>query len=1146
MKRNFWKKFTSIVISVLMLLCFATPSNAFAVEENDTVKLQILATSDLHGRFEAYDYAVNEKDPSGSLTQLSTMIKELREENPNTILVDNGDTIQDNSSELFLDDSMHPMLLAMNEIGYDTWTLGNHEFNFLPKLDKIMKESKAKVLCGNVYKPDGERLASPYTIVEKGGVKVGIIGMVTPNIVKWDSKNLEGYKVTNPIDEVKEAIKELSGKVDVMIAVVHMGEDPEYDKAGSGAKELAEACPELTAIVAGHAHSKIEGDTVNGVLITEPYKFGKALSKIDLTLSKVDGKYKVVDKSSVLKYVQTDDKTYEEDKDLLEKLEPYHKRAVDDANTQIGTLEGGDLVPADEIPGIPTAQIQDTPMIDFINKVQMYYGNADVSSVACFRSDANMKEGIIKKSDVSMIYKYDNTLEVLKVTGAQLKKYMEWSAQYYNTYKPGDVTISFNPNIRGYNYDMFSGVKYDIDISKEPGNRIVNLTYMDGTPVKDTDEIKLAVNNYRASTTLLNKENGLFKDDNVEVIYDSSTRSDGGRIKDFIRYYITDVAKGKITASVDNNWKIIGADLSNPLRDEVIEKVKSGDIVIPKSEDGRTDNVKSLNVYDLINQGKLEGYKYIDVLTVNDFHGALSEGSKDAGIKKLVNEIKKAKKENPNTIFVSGGDMYQGSAMSNLMYGKPVVEAFKEAGLAYSAVGNHEYDWGADRIANWAKEGNFEFLAANIYDKATNKPVTYAKPYAITDVDGVKVAFIGLATPETADKTKAENVKDVEFKDPVEILPQYIKEVRDKGAQVVIALTHLGAYQDYNTQEITGEAADLTQVEGLDAVVSAHTHTTVCGTVNNVPIVQAYKQGRAIGKLRILYDTKNDKLVSIIPSVDLLYERKETLADDADTDALMKTYEEKLNPILEEKVATTTVDIPHDRGTSSLMGEFTCDIMRKAAGTQIAIQNGGGLRVGFEKGDITVGDMYQLMPFDNTLVTLKLTGEQLKQTIENGIGNPNISFGQVGGLYVKYDLSRPFGDRVTAMALENGEVIQPDKYYSVVVNDFMITGGDGYTVLAEGKDIKNTQIPIRDCLIDYLKAQKTVTPVYKGYQDTKLNVETTTSTNTNAIVYVVKKGDCLWLIGKKFGVPYTEIGKQNNIKNLNLIFIGQKLTIPVK
>lgn len=592
---------------VFTLFSFHSTKEVFANEE--TKEIQIIGTSDLHGRFAPYEYAMNEANTKGSLSQISSLIKELKEKNPNTMVVDAGDTVQDNSSQLFLKDDIHPMVLAMNEIGYDTWTLGNHEFNYgVPTLEKMMSQfTNTSILCGNVYKPNGEPLGKAYEIVDINGVKVANIGMVSPHITKWDGPNLEGYKVTNPVEETKKAVKEIQDnkKADIIIATVHMGKDTEYG-LGDSASEIAEACPEIAAIICGHAHSTIKGEAVNGVLITEPGKYGEFVSKIDIKLTKnSNGKYAIKDRSTDVKSDLVEVKTYKEDEALKSKLAPQHEKALADANIIIGELKGGDLAPANEIKGITEAQLRDTPLLDLILEVQMHYGKKNVSNgahhvsaAAIFDSKANAKEGKIKKADTSKIYKYDNTLMTLKINGNQLKKYMEWSAKYYNSFKEGDLTISFNEKIRMYNYDMFGGVKYEINISKPEGSRIENLTYNDGTAVKDGDIIYLTVNNYRANTTLLNSDSGIFKGENVDVVYDSANEQLSA-VRDFIREYIVKEKNGVITPKLDNNWKLTGYNFDKAKRDAAVKLINEGKVDIPTSEDGRTPNVRSVTWDDI-------------------------------------------------------------------------------------------------------------------------------------------------------------------------------------------------------------------------------------------------------------------------------------------------------------------------------------------------------------------------------------------------------------------------------------------------------------------------------------------------------------------------------------------------------------------
>ncbi len=529
----------------------------------------------------------------------------------------------------------------------------------------------------------------------------------------------------------------------------------------------------------------------------------------------------------------------------------------------------------------------------------------------------------------------------------------------------------------------------------------------------------------------------------------------------------------------------------------------------------------------------LAAEKEIVILSINDFHGALAPAGKNVGAAKLVDALKTEKAKNPEgTIIVSAGDNYQGSAMSNLLYGEPVSTVFKEMGIELSAVGNHEFDWGIDRINQWAKDGGFTFVCTNIYDKRTNEPVDWAEPFAIIEKEGVKVGFIGLATPRTAYTTLKANVVNYEFRDPVATLVEWVPKVQSAGADIVIALTHLGAFQD-KEGNITGEAADLCAVDGVDAVISAHTHQRVSGMVNGKPLVQAYKQGRSFAKLTFIFDEDN-KLISAEPFLDNLYDRADTLKDDADTLVVYEKYEDELNPILGKVLGKTTVDLDHDRYAGpSLLGEWACEIMQDKAGVQIAMTNGGGLRIPIPAGKITAGILYEVMPFDNTLYTMKLSGADVKANIEHGIMNDDIGWIQISGVKVDYDKNAEAGNRITSMVLEDGTPIEMDKFYTVVTNDFMFTGGDNYN-FENSKDGLNTYIPIRDALMEAVEKAGTISPVKRNWL----------SEAKSGKIYVVEAGDSVWEIAQKFGTTIEKIVALNELTNSRLIRPGQKLVIP--
>lgn len=560
----------------------------------------------------------------------------------------------------------------------------------------------------------------------------------------------------------------------------------------------------------------------------------------------------------------------------------------------------------------------------------------------------------------------------------------------------------------------------------------------------------------------------------------------------------------------------------------------------------------------------------IDIVSFNDFHGAVAEdvkeGGKNVGMAKLVATTKEYMGVNPNTIFVSGGDQYQGTSESNLTLGRPVNAMMKGMGVVASAVGNHEFDWGTEHMTKWQADGGFTFLAANIIDTATKQPVAWAKPYMMVEKNGKKIALLGFSTKETIVLTSSKYTKGLEFAEPAEVAKTWVEFLQSGKApegkpDAIIALTHVPTYQDKETQAITGEEMEaLAKVKGIDGIISGHSHQTVSGVIGEVPVVQAYYNGRVFGKLSLEFNT-DGSLKKVTPSVDLLYKRKNDMIADADATKVFDEITAELAPIKNTKIGVATGTFTHDTETeqTTQLGEFVCKLMAEKAGVDIAIQNGGGLRRDLPAGDITMGLMYEIMPFDNALTTIELTGADLIKNIENGLGQPDARDGSFSGLKVEYDMDKPHMSRITKITTLDGKAIDPAAYYKVVSNDFLIDtkGADGY-MFADGKNKTYLGVPIREAMVDYIKAAKTITPANNEYEVNKTGVaaevkpapETKPATEvkpaTETKVYVVKSGDVLWKIAKQFEMTYQELGKMNNLKNLNLIQVGQELLVPAK
>lgn len=583
------RKLFSLAIALMLIVGIFSPTIANA--EKESVKITILGTTDLHANIYNWSYENGKETEDFGMAKVYSVVEEVRAKNPNTLLLDNGDTIQGTilSDDLynFNLDLKHPVIDVMNFMKYDAMTLGNHEFNFgLEMVKKIEEEAKFPMLAANAtYAKDGSYLVEPYIIKELAGVKVGILGITNPNIPRWDGPKVGDLKFATPLETAKKYIPEIKAKgADIIIISTHIGYESEY--GGDGADAIVAAFPEVAAVLTGHSHST-EKQKVGNTLVGAAKNEGREVVKFDFELVEKDGAWTIAD--STVDIVEV--KEYKASEELKEYAKEYHEKTLDFLTEVIGTA-ASDFAPASEIPGIPEAQLRDTGVIDLINNVQLKATGADVAGAALFSAGSNLRTGDITYASIFEIYKYPNTLIGVEVTGAELKAYMEWSAAYYNSFVPGDINLSFNPSIRVYNYDMFQGVDYKVDVSKPVGERIVDLKFK-GKLLKDTDTLKLAVNNYRYGGL---KNMGIISG---EAYFESDPKSLRSYIADYIR------EEKVINPVTDNNWEVIGADLNHPLRDYIIGEIKAGNIEIPKSEDGRTVNVKAINAKEFIKEGKI-------------------------------------------------------------------------------------------------------------------------------------------------------------------------------------------------------------------------------------------------------------------------------------------------------------------------------------------------------------------------------------------------------------------------------------------------------------------------------------------------------------------------------------------------------------
>ncbi len=568
MSKHRRNRILSAVLSAALVLSLSTTALAAGTGE---VHLTIIGTSDTHGNVWGYSYEDMKESTGDGLARISTYVNGVRAENPNTILVDAGDTIQGTimTDDLYAKDTAdHPVPAALNYMQYDAWVLGNHEFNFgVDNLKAIVDQADMPVLAANVKNADGSYLTGAgYTIVERGGVKVAIIGVTTPNIPRWDGtkQGVSDLTFTSMADAVADCIDEIGSSADIIMVSAHAGLGAEYSTDGADAAQtILDQCPEVDVLQLGHTHTTYVNND-GAIPVGETKNNAGEVVRYDLTLNSSKEITAATVETVSMKGVEPDQGLRN-----VPAIQAAQTKTVSFIQDNVLGHAAADFQPVNEINGLPEGRLQDTAVIDLIGTVQLENSGADVTAVALFKDTSDLKKGDLNYGNLFDIYKFPNVLYTVKVTGAEMKAYMEWAAACWNQWQPGDMNISFNSDKPGYLHDHFIGLNYEINLSKPAGQRIENVTFQ-GKPLSDTQELTLCVNDYRYTGL---KNEGIISG---EKLWESSAS-----VRDMLLVYLGQ--HDPLEPTVDNNWKITGVDLQkdNPQRAAYIEQINSGKLAVP-------------------------------------------------------------------------------------------------------------------------------------------------------------------------------------------------------------------------------------------------------------------------------------------------------------------------------------------------------------------------------------------------------------------------------------------------------------------------------------------------------------------------------------------------------------------------------------
>ena len=527
--------------------------------EGQTVDVRILATTDLHTNLVNYDYYQDKPVETLGLAKTAVLIEKAKKENPNVLLVDNGDTIQGTplgTYKAIVDPvekgEQHPMYAALQALGFEAGTLGNHEFNYgLDYLNRVIETAGLPIVNANVLDPaTGKFIYQPYKIIEKTftdtqgrltTVKIGVTGIVPPQILNWDKANLEGKVVVrDSVEAIRDIIPEMrKAGADITLVLSHSGiGDDKYEKGEENEGYQIASLPGVDAVVTGHSHAEFPSGNgtgfyekypgvdgvngkINGTPVTMAGKYGDHLGVIDLKLNYTDGKWKVTDSKGSIRKVDT--KSNVADQRVIDIAKESHQGTINYVRQQVGTT----TAPITSYFSL----VKDDPSVQIVNNAQLWYAKQELagtpeanlpilSAAAPFkagtRGDAtaytDIPAGPIAIKNVADLYLYDNVTAILKVNGAQLKEWLEMSAGQFNTIDPNDSQPQnlVNTNYRTYNFDVIDGVTYEFDITQPNkydregklanpnASRVRNLKYQ-GKEIDPNQEFIVVTNNYRSN-----------------------------------------------------------------------------------------------------------------------------------------------------------------------------------------------------------------------------------------------------------------------------------------------------------------------------------------------------------------------------------------------------------------------------------------------------------------------------------------------------------------------------------------------------------------------------------------------------------------------------------------------------------------------
>jgi 2',3'-cyclic-nucleotide 2'-phosphodiesterase (5'-nucleotidase family) len=479
------------------------------------------------------------------------------------------------------------------------------------------------------------------------------------------------------------------------------------------------------------------------------------------------------------------------------------------------------------------------------------------------------------------------------------------------------------------------------------------------------------------------------------------------------------------------------------------------------------------------------------ILWTNDLHGHMAPEMATffnpefpppmnnlAGISEVITETREQAAKDGNAVLtLDDGDTFQGTPEGNIPKGKSIWELFNLMEYDAECLGNHDFDYGVNNTIELIKMAKFPVLGANIIDKNTGKVWEYVKPYIIKEYGELKIGIIGVIHPGTYELVSAPNRAGLDFPPPEKILPDYISKLRnEEKVDIIIVMSHCGYEYD---QKLAAA------VKGIDVITGGHSHTGLTTPIidpcNHTIIVQAYANGSCIGRLPLIIDPKT-KTIKGIDKYELITVLSDIYESDNKVVPVISSYVAMVSEQMDKPVGMAARDINREYGAESALGNLITDAVRQEFGGDVAFVNSGGIRQELMGGEVTLRNVYNILPFGNKVITLELTGEQLNRLLEFNISGTGGIF-QASGIKYSYAPSKPDGHKIISCSIggQPVDLTDTEKKYKIVTIDYLLErGNEGSKILEEGINRVYTGSNLLDIVVEYIKKHSPVDAQIEG------------------------------------------------------------------